>query len=146
MLFAWGTWNINKELMENLRKDKSKEAKHLFRQLDNREFFSNFLSFTFSLSVLATIGLIVLLCTSYHADVLGYVLMAVGVLVSIAAAVLSFIGSYKLKNSAIVLLTKYIKQKQEEEKNRIIMEHFYRALRGESGKEDSSKTNKASKK
>lgn len=97
-------WHINKELMTRLRADKSREAKRLFRQLDNREFSSNALSYLFSIFlVLAIFGLFT-----------GAPLVSI---ILIIVAFLSKWGSDKLKDSATAILIEYFKQKQKADKS-----------------------------
>ena len=94
-------WHVNKELMGRLRANKSKEAKRLFRQLDNREFSSNALSYLFSISLaLAVFG--------FFAG--GGPIIPI---IFIAIAILSKWGSDKLKDSATAILVDYFKQKQK---------------------------------
>lgn len=106
-------WHVNKELMTRLRAEKTEEAKRLFRKLDNREFFSNALSYLFSISlVIAIITIISLFGSSYiYPEQYFYPIIA------IAVAFLSKWGSDKLKSSATAILIDYFKQKQKNSKS-----------------------------
>lgn len=106
-------WHVNKELMTRLRAEKTEEAKRLFRKLDNREFFSNALSYLFSISlVIAIIITISLFGSSYiYPEQYFYPIIA------IAVAFLSKLGSDKLKRSATAILIDYFKQKQKNSKS-----------------------------
>lgn len=105
-------WHVNKELMARLRMEKTDEAKRLFRKLDNREFFSNALSYLFSISlVIAVITIISLFGRSY--------IYPVEYCYPIIATIVSFLskwGSDRLKSSATVALIDYFKQKQKTDK------------------------------
>ena len=102
-------WHVNKELMTRLRAEKTEEAKRLFRKLDNREFFSNALSYLFSISlVIAIIITISLFGSSYiYPEQYFYPIIA------IVVAFLSKWGSDKLKSSATAILIDYFKQKKQ---------------------------------
>lgn len=106
-------WHVNKELMTRLRAEKTEEAKRLFRKLDNREFFSNALSYLFSISlVIAIIITISLFGSSYvYPEQYFYPIIATVV------AFLSKWGSDKLKSSATAILIDYFKQKQKNSKS-----------------------------
>lgn len=94
--------------MSRLRAEKSEEAKRLFRKLDNREFFSDALSYLFSISLFMTVVIVILLFNSsyIYPEEYFYPIMA------IVVAFLSKWGSDKLKDSATAILIDYFKQKQ----------------------------------
>lgn len=105
MILQWGVWHINKELMARLRAEKTTEAKRLFRQLDNREFFANALSFVSGLCILLAIVLISFLFDDSYKALEEYFFP----FIAITMAILSYWWSDKLRKSAIALIIKYCK-------------------------------------
>lgn len=106
-------WHVNKELMARLRAEKTEEAKRLFRKLDNREFFSNALSYIFSISLVMAIFIVIILFRSSYVYPEEYFYP----IIAIVVAFLSKWGSDKLKDSATVILKDYFKQKQKTDKS-----------------------------
>ena len=93
-------WHANEALIDYLKAEKTKESKLLLRRLDRREFFSNALSYLFSLLLFLAI--------------IGFVNgMPIFSIIAIVLGILSFWGSSKLKDSAVALLANYRKQKQK---------------------------------